>query len=176
MGEDFIAIGRISKPHGVKGEIRIEYFNPEEPHMFSHYQTIFLQGDEKSLHPYRLLTVRPHKKFILAQLEGIQSRAEAEQLRGKVVLIDPAELPPLKEDEYYWQDILGMRVVSEQGEDVGTIKEIVPTGSNDVYVVQRGTQEFLIPATQDAIMSIDIKGRTMVIRPLEGLLQQEDDL
>ena len=176
MGEDFIAIGRVSKPHGVKGEIRIEYFNLEEPHVFSHYQTIFLQGDEKSLHPYRLLTVRPHKKFILAQLEGIQSRAEAEQLRGKVVLIDPAELPPLKEDEYYWQDILGMRVVSENGEDVGTIKEIIPTGSNDVYVVEKGAQEILIPATQDVIISIDIEARTMIIHPLEGLLQQEDDL
>lgn len=142
--------------------------------MFSHYQTIFLRGDEKNLHPYRLITVRPHKKFILAQLEGIQSRADAEQLRGKVVLIDPADLPPLKEDEYYWQDILGMRVVNEQGEDVGTIKEIVTTGSNDVYVVQKGAREFLIPATQDVIMSIDIEGRTMIIRPLEGLLQEDD--
>lgn len=174
MGEDFIAIGRVSKPHGVKGEIRIAYFNPEDPQFFSHYQMIYLQGDEKSLHPYRLLTVRPHKKFILAQLEGIQSRAEAEQLRGKVVLIDPADLPPLEADEYYWQDILGMRVVSETGEDVGTIKEIVPTGSNDVYVVQKGAQEFLIPATKDVIMSIDIEAHTMVIHPLEGLVQEDD--
>ena len=176
MGEDFIVIGRISKPHGVKGEIRIDYFNPENPQCFSHYQMIFLQGDEKSLHSYRLLAVRPHKKFILAQLEGIRSRAEAEQLKGKVVLVDSAELPPLGEDEYYWQDILGMRVVSETGEDMGTVREIVPTGSNDVYVVWKEAQEFLIPATKDVIMSIDMEVRTMVIRPLEGLLQQEDDL
>jgi 16S rRNA processing protein RimM len=163
VGEDFIAIGRVSKPHGVKGEIRIAYFNPENPQFFSHYQTIYLQGDERSLLPYRLLAVRPHKKFILAQLEGIQSRAEAEELRGKVVLIDPAELPPLEADEYYWQDILGMQVVSETGEEVGTIKKIVPTGSNDVYVVQKGAQEFLIPATEDVIMSIDIDARTIII-------------
>jgi 16S rRNA processing protein RimM len=174
VGENFIVIGRISKPHGVKGEIRIEYFNPEDPQFFSHYQLIFLQGDEKSLHPYRLLTVRPHKKFILAQLEGIRNRAEAEQLRGKVVLIDPAELPPLEEDEYYWHDILGMRVVSEKGEDVGTVREIVPTGSNDVYVIQKGTKEFLIPATKEVIINIDTKARTMIIRPLEGLLQKND--
>jgi 16S rRNA processing protein RimM len=174
VGEDFIVIGRISKPHGVKGEVRIDYFNPENPRFFSHYQTIFLQGDEKSLHPYRLLAVRPHKKFILAQLEGIQSRAEAEQLRGKVVFIDPAELPPLEADEYYWRDILGMRVVSETGENMGTVKEIVSTGSNDVYVVRKEAQEFLIPATKDVIMSIDMEGRTMVIRPLEGLLQEND--
>jgi len=176
VGEDFIVIGRISKPHGVKGEISIEYFNPEDPQLFSHYHMIFLQGDEGSLSPYRVLSVRPHKRFILAQLEGIRTGAEAEQLRGKKVLVDPRELPPLEADEYYWKDILGMRVVSETGKDVGTVREIVPTGSNDVYVIQKGAQEFLIPATKDVIMSIDVKARTMIIRPLEGLLQQENDL
>jgi 16S rRNA processing protein RimM len=174
VGEDFIVIGRISKPHGVKGEIRIEYFNSEDLQFFSHYQMIFLQGDKRSLFPYRLLSARPHKRFILAQLEGIHTRAEAEQLRGKAVLIDPAELPPLEEDEYYWQDILGMRVVTEKGRDVGAVREILPTGSNDVYVLQKGTQEFLIPATKDVIISIDIKARTMIIRPVEGLVQEDD--
>ena len=174
MGEDFIVIGRIYKPHGVQGEISIEYFNPDNPHFFSHYHMIFLQGDEGSLSPYRVLSVRPHKRFILVQLEGIHTRAEAEQLRGKKVLIDPIELPLLEADEYYWQDILGMRVVSDTGKDVGTVREIVPTGSNDVYVVQKGAQEFLIPATKDVIMNIDIQARTMVIRPLEGLLQEDD--
>jgi 16S rRNA processing protein RimM len=174
VGEDFIAIGRVSKPHGVKGEIRIEYFNPEDPRLFSHYQVIFLQGDEGNLQAYRPISVRPRKKFILAQLEGIRTREEAEQLRGKVVLIDAAELPPLEEGEYYWYDILGMRVVTEKGEDVGEVTEIVPTGSNDVYVVRKGEKEFLIPATKDVIIAIDTAERTMVIRPLEGLLQEDD--
>jgi 16S rRNA processing protein RimM len=172
--ENFIAIGRVSKPHGVKGEIRIEYFNPEDLRFFSHYQVIFLQGDEGNPQAYRPISVRPHKKFILAQLEGIRTKEEAEQLRGKVVLIDPAELPPLEEGEYYWNDILGMRVVTEKGKDVGKVTEILPTGSNDVYVVQKGGKEFLIPATKDVIMSIDTEARTMVIRPLKGLLQEDD--
>ena len=174
MGEDFIAIGRVSKPHGVKGEIRIEYFNPEDLRFFSHYQVIFLQGDEGSPQAYRPISVRPHKKFILAQLEGIRTREEAEQLRGRAVLIDPAELPPLEEGEYYWNDILGMRVVTDKGGEVGKVTEILPTGSNDVYVVQKGEKEFLIPATQDVIIAIDIEARTMVIRPLKGLLQEDD--
>lgn len=174
MGEDFIAIGRVSKPHGVKGEIRIEYFNPEDLRFFSHYQVIFLQGDEGGPQAYRPISVRPHKKFILAQLEGIRTKEEAEQLRGQAVLIDPAELPPLEEGEYYWHDILGMRVVTEQGEDVGEVTEILPTGGNDVYVVRKGEKEFLIPATKEVIITIDTKARTMVIRPLKGLLHEDD--
>ena len=174
MGENFIVIGRVSKPHGLHGEIRIEYFNLEDPHLFSRYQMIFLKGDEGNPQPYRPLTVRPHKNFILAHLEGIRTKEEAEQLRGQAVLIDSAELPPLEQDEYYWQDILGMRVVTEKGEDVGKVTEILPTGSNDVYVVQKGEKEFLIPATKDVIIAIDTAVRTMVIRPLKGLLQEDD--
>ncbi len=115
---------------------------------------------------------RPHKKFILALLEGVRTRAEAEQLRGKMVLVDPADLPPLDADEYYWQDILGMRVVTEDGGNVGTITEIFPTGSNDVYVVREGEREVLIPAIKEVVVSIDTKARQMVIRPL----LDEDDL
>jgi 16S rRNA processing protein RimM len=174
VGENRIVIGRVSRPHGMKGEIRIEYFNPEDPNFFSRYQMIFIQGDKESPRPYRPIAVRPHKKFVLAQLEGVRTREEAEQLKGKVVLVDAAELPPLDADEYYWHEILGMRVVTENGGDVGKITEIVPTGSNDVYVVREGEKESLIPAIKDVILSIDKKARTIIIRPFEGLLKEDD--
>ena len=93
-------------------------------------------------------------------------------MRGKAVLVDAAELPPLDADEYYWQDILGMRVVTEDGGNVGTITEIFPTRSNDVYVVREGEREVLIPAIKEVVVSIDTKARRMVIRPL----LDEDDL
>jgi 16S rRNA processing protein RimM len=174
VGERFVVIGRVSRPHGIDGEISIDYFNPEDLPFFSRYQMIFLQGDEGSPQPYRPLTVRPHKGAILAHLEGIQTREEAEQLRGNMVLVDRAELPPLAEDEYYWHEILGMRVVTEEGEEVGEVAEIFPTGSNDVYVVREGAKEFLIPATKEVIIAIDRETRTIVIRPMEGLLQEDD--
>jgi len=158
----------------MKGEIRIEYFNPEDPNFFSRYQMIFIQGDTGNPQPYRPIAVRPHKKFVLAQLEGVRTREEAEQLRGKVVLVDHADLPSLDEDEYYWHEILGMRVVTEAGGSVGKITEILPTGSNDVYVVREGERESLIPAIKEVIISIDKKARTMVIRPFEGLLKEDD--
>jgi len=174
VGEKFVVIGKVSRPHGIHGEISIDYFNPEDPQLFSRYQMIFLQGDEGSPQPYRPITVRPHKRFILALLEGIRTREEAEQLRGKAVLVDRAELPPLEEDEYYWHEILGMRVVTEGGGQVGKVTEIFPTGSNDVYVVREGAKEVLIPATKEVIIAIDREARTIVIHPLEGLLKEDD--
>jgi 16S rRNA processing protein RimM len=174
VGEKFVVIGRVSRPHGIKGEISIEYFNPEDPQLFSRYQMIFLQGDEGSPRAYRPITVRPHKRSIVALLEGIQTREEAEQLRGKAVLVDSAELPPPEQDEYYWHEILGMRVVTEGGGQVGKVREIFPTGSNDVYVVREGAKEVLIPAIKEVIVAIDRETRTIVIRPLEGLLQEDD--
>jgi 16S rRNA processing protein RimM len=172
VGENRIVIGRVSRPHGTKGEIRIEYFNTDDPDFFSRYQMLFIQGDTESPQPYRPLAVRPHKKFVLALLEGVRTRAEAEQLRGKAVLVDPADLPSLDADEYYWREILGMRVVTEDGGNVGEITGILPTGSNDVYVVREGEREVLIPAIKEVVVSIDTKARRMVIRPL----LDEDDL
>jgi 16S rRNA processing protein RimM len=174
VGENLIAIGRVSKPHGVNGEISIEYFNRDDLDAFSRYEVLFIQGDEVSPRPYRPTKIRPHKQCILVQLEGIQSKEEAERLRGKLVLVAADALPPLDADEYYWHEILGMRVVTEGGSVVGEVAEIVPTGSNDVYVVRQGKQEHLIPATKEVIIAIEKDTRTIIIRPLEGLLEHDD--
>jgi 16S rRNA processing protein RimM len=172
--ENLIAIGRVSKPHGINGEISIVYFNHDDLDAFSRYEVLFIQGDTGDPRPYRPTKIRPHKQCILAQLEGIQSKEEAEQLRGKLVLVDPGALPPLDEGEYYWHEILGMRVVTEGGSVVGEVAEIVPTGSNDVYVVRQGKQEHLIPAIKEVIIAIEKDTRTIIIRPLEGLLEHDD--
>jgi 16S rRNA processing protein RimM len=174
VAENFIAIGRVSRPHGVNGEISIEYFNRDDLDAFSRYEVLFIQGDEESPRPYRPTKVRPHKQGILAQLEGIKNKEEAERLRGKLVLVAPGALPRLDEDEYYWHEILGMRVITEGGGVVGEVTEIFPTGSNDVYVVRQGKQEYLIPAIKEVIIAIEKDTRTIIIRPLEGLLEHND--
>jgi 16S rRNA processing protein RimM len=174
LGKNLIVIGRVSRPHGIKGEIRIEYFNPENPHFFSQYRMIYLQKEGEDPIPYRIIRARPHKKFILAELEGVQKRDDAEREKGKWVLVDPEELPALGVDEYYWYEILGIQVFTEQGAYIGEVKEIFPTGSNDVYVVKKGEKEFLIPAIKDVIIEIERDSRKMIIRPLEGLFEEND--
>ena len=169
MSEDLILIGKVIKPHGVKGELRIEYFNPEEPSFFSNYREILLRDERGVLRPFRLLKVRPHKRFLLVKLEGLRSREEASRWKGGEVLVRRDELPPLGEDEYYWQDILGMEVFSKEGKYLGEVKEILRTGSNDVYVVRKDRKEMLLPALKEVILEVDCKEGRMVVNLIEGL-------
>jgi 16S rRNA processing protein RimM len=79
-------------------------------------------------------------------------------------------LPKPDEGEYYWADLIGLRVSTEAGDDLGTLREIIETGSNDVYVVKGACREFLIPATDDVVRGIDLDAGTMTVSPLEGML------
>jgi len=102
----------------------------------------------------------------LLQIEGISTRNDAEALRGTVVRIDRSQAAPLDEDEYYHFEILGLRVVDEEGHDLGTVVEILETGANDVYVVQRPDgSELLLPAIRSVILEVDLEHQRMVVRP-----------
>jgi 16S rRNA processing protein RimM len=109
-------------------------------------------------------------------LKGIERREEVEPLLGKEILIERRFLPDLQEGEYYWLDILGILVETQEGRRLGRVKEIFPTGANDVYVIEGKRREIFIPATEEVIQNIDVKeGRMRVIR-MEGLWEEEDEV
>jgi 16S rRNA processing protein RimM len=109
-------------------------------------------------------------------LKGIERREEVEPLLGKEILIERGSLPDLPEGEYYWLDILGMLVETQEGRRLGRVKEILPTGANDVYVIEGKRREILIPATEEVIQSIDIKIGRMRFARMEGLWEEEDEV
>ena len=101
----------------------------------------------------------------------LSDKAAAEALRGTLVEIDEAALPPLEEGEYYLHDLLGLAVVTTGGERLGTLADVLTTGANDVYVLRReGKPDALIPAIPDVIRSVDLDARTMTIEPMPGLI------
>jgi 16S rRNA processing protein RimM len=102
-------------------------------------------------------------------MEGVEDIESAEILIGCQVLIPIDKLRKLPEDEYYWRDIIGIRVVTEDGHVLGIIEAILPTGGNDVYVCSGGEREILLPGIADVIRKIDIDQGIMVVRLLEGL-------
>jgi len=91
-------------------------------------------------------------------------------LNGSELYVGLSQLPVPDEDEYYWRDLIGLAVVTDQGLELGTIVDIFETGSSDIYVVRGETKEYLIPAIADVITLVDVPGKKMIITPLDGLL------
>ena len=104
------------------------------------------------------------------KLEGLNTLEEAEKYRGAAILIKGDLLPREGDEEYFWHELIGLEVYLSGGEYVGTIKHILPTGSNDIYVVQEGKTELLIPAIHDVVKEIDLINNRMIISEVEGLL------
>jgi 16S rRNA processing protein RimM len=171
MKGEYIIIGRISGLHGIKGNLRIHYYNETRSDFLS-YRKIYLEDRDGHLQPYEIQEAKIHNKFISARLKGCEGIADAEKCIGARVLVKRGNLPTLEEGEYYWLEIIGMDVVTDEGRALGRVEAILPTGSNDVYLVQGREREWLIPATEEVIVRVDREKGQMVIHPIEGLLEE----
>ncbi len=175
MERDLLPIGRVVKPHGVKGKIKVDYFG-EDLNRFPLYRQVFIKNHEGRLQTYEILEAVPQPPRLILRLKGIERIEEVEPLVGREILIEKRSLPDLQEGEYYWFDILGIEVETPEGRRIGRVKKIFPTGANDVYVIEGKRKEIFLPATEEVIQSIDIKkGRMKVIR-MEGLWEEEDEV
>lgn len=175
MVKHLFPIGRVVKPHGIKGKMKVDYFG-EDFHRFSFYHEVFVEDQTGKPEPYEVLEAIAQPPRLILRLRGIEKIEEAEPLIGKEILIKKEAFPPLEEREYYWMDILGMKVVTEGGKRIGRVKEIFPTGANDVYVVEGKRGEILLPAIEEVIQSVDLKRGVMKVIRLEGLWEDEDEV
>ena len=173
MGKNgFVPVGKIVGAHGVKGNIKV-YSYAESLSVFNPGSLILLinpKGFEKS---YKIKWVKPHGRLILLSLEGVENRNSVETLIGSVFFIERANLPELEDGSYYWVDIIGISVFTTDDEYIGLVESIIPTGSNDVFVVRNPNKahdnETLIPAIESVILEIDLKLKTMRVDLPEGL-------
>jgi 16S rRNA processing protein RimM len=143
-------------------------YNPESNTLRADQQLTLRWADRSS--SVRLLAVRPHKSFRLLTLDGYASATAAESLVGAEVCIDTADLPPLRPDEVYHRDLIGLRVETVDGRPLGVVDGVLSTGGNDVCVVRDGAKEHLIPLIADVVRQIDLAGGRLVIEPIPGLL------
>jgi len=130
---------------------------------------IFIGATAKTALPFQIAAVRTTKRSILLELEGVSDAAASNALAGFHLYIPSERLNALQENEYYWRDILGLNVVTEEGLKLGQIEKIIPTGGNDVYVCAGGEREILLPAIENVIKVVDIERGLLVVRLLEGL-------
>ena len=162
-------MGRVVRPHGIEGALRIKSYAQSEE-SFLDAGTVFLRSSHGETREYAVASVKPHKNILLIKLEGLNTLEEAETYRGAAILIKRDSLPREGEGEYFWHELIGLEVYLSGGEYVGTLKHILPTGSNDIYVVQGGRSEVLIPAIHEVVKEIDLINIRMVISEVEGLL------
>jgi 16S rRNA processing protein RimM len=161
-------VGRIVRPHGVRGEVNLRALTAYPERLSS--QVRLYVGSRRQRFAVRRIRQRS-EEMLIVQLEGIDDRDAAESLREEMVYVHIDDAVPLEEDEYYLYQIEGIRVVTGEGEELGQVTDVIETGANDVYVVTTpdGT-EHLIPAIADVIQTVDVAKGVMVVKLLDGLL------
>ena len=168
MNNDLIEIARITGPNGLKGKMWITPYG-DSFETFSAY-THLIVGNQGT--PRELISCAQRKGRYIIELEGITHIDHVERIKGESLFVTRDQLGDLGEGEYYYSDLLGMRVVDTQGKVLGELVNIFSTGSNDVFVVDR-VKQYYIPATKDVIIEISTQDRTIVVDTslLEGLLE-----
>ena len=165
-----IVIGKIVNVVGIKGEIKI-YSYAEEKERFEKLEKIYI-GTEGKNQEYRLTKVRYKGETVIATLEGLTDRNEAEKLKESLVLMDAADLEELPEGIYYIRDLIGMDVVSDKGEKLGILKNINTNTHQRVYEVERhGKADILIPGVDEFILNVDMEKKVITVRVIEGLYE-----
>ena len=164
----FFEIGKIVKSCGLKGRIKAVSYLESNDKLQDLEELYIGYGNEKK-GPFKLKGIQSGGKSFFLEIEGVENLQSANALVGCQVLISTDKLEELPEGEYYWRDMIGLKVVTEEGSILGVIEAIFPTGSNDVYVCSGGEREVLLPGIADVIRRIDIDRGMMVVRLLEGL-------
>jgi 16S rRNA processing protein RimM len=169
MAEDLLVIGRITKPHGIGGEVRVTPFT-ESPRVFTQYDRIYLRLPDGEPRLMMVRAARPHKNAVLLKLEDVENRDQAEEIIGADLLIQREWLPDPDEDEYYWIDLIGLRVFTENGGTLGNVTNLIAGSEDDLLVIKDDKREILLPFRNEIIREVDLDQGRIVVDPPEGLL------
>lgn len=165
-----IAVGRITKSVGIRGEVRVSMLT-DSPERFVKLEAVWCGTDETTAVRFSILSMRIERSAVVLKLKEIDSRSLADEHRGEYLFVESKDTVAPGKGSYFIHDIIGMKVVTEAGEEIGRVRDVMEMPANDVWVVTSGTKEILIPAIKEVIRQVDLNGRTVVIRPLEGMLE-----
>jgi 16S rRNA processing protein RimM len=170
---EWFNVGKIVNTHGIKGEVRVisKTDFPDERYTVGNKLYFFKQGT-KDYQELIVQAYRRHKQFDLLTFEGYTSINAVEQFKGGILKINKEQLGELNEGEYYYHEIIGCEIFSEEGEKIGVIKDILSPGANDVWVIRKegSTKEFYIPYIDDVVKEVDPVKKKVTVHLLEGLL------
>lgn len=174
-GDGLRRVGRIIRPHGIRGELVVEP-RTDSPEIRFAVDAVLLvtprTGDQRRM---TITAARPHTGRLLVFFDGVAGRDAAEELRGAELFADVADLPPTEDpDEFYDHELEGLAVRTVTGEQVGTLKEILHGPGGDLLVVDRGGAEVLVPFVREIVTEVDPAAGSVVLDPPLGLLEDAD--
>ena len=167
MTEEF-QVGVITSTHGIRGEVKV-YPTTDDPARFKQLKTVTL-NDRDGSRILHIRSVKFFKQYVILGFEEFNDINQVEGLKKAVLTVSREDAVPLDEDEYYVSDLIGIRCVDDTDEEIGILKEVMPTGANDVYVIEKDGRQILVPAIKDCIREVDMESGIMHIHLLEGLI------
>ena len=166
--EDLLKVGVITTTHGVRGEVKV--FPTTDPERFLDLEYVILDAG-REMKKLEIRNVKFFKNLVILKFNGIDNINDIEMYKGRDLWVPREEAQELDEDEYYIGDLIGMEVVLEDNTHFGTLKDVMETGANDVYVVETSEgEEILLPAIRDCILDVNVEEKRMTVHVLEGLL------
>ena len=171
MLKQFLETGKIVGTHGIKGMLRVQGWC-DSGEFLQQFKYIYTDPDGKT--KYTVKSAQPHGNVVLMALKGVDSIEQAEALRNKIIYIARKDVE-LPEDRYFIADLIGCTVRDADTEKVlGTLTDVSETGANDVWHITKDGKEYLVPAIDEIIVSVNVTDGDIVIRPLKGIFDDED--
>lgn len=166
--ENLLQIGVITSTHGIKGEVKV-FPTTDDTNRFKKLKECFIEFKDEMI-PVKAQGCKFFKNMVILKFEGIDNINDIEKYKQCKLWVDREHAVKLAQDEYFVADLIGTAVVKEDGEKLGILTEIIPTGANDVYVVTDETKkEWLLPAIKECILEIDMENQKMVVRFMKGM-------
>lgn len=167
--EDMLQVGVITQTHGVRGEVKV-FPTTDDVNRFKKLKQVILDTGKETM-PLEIQSVKFFKQFVILKFKGIDNINDIEKYKRCSLYVTREHAVPLEEDEYFIVDMIGMEVCTEDGNIFGTLKDVIETGANDVYVIESAEHgEVLVPAIKECIRSVDIEKGQMMIHLMDGLI------
>lgn len=167
--EDRFQVGVITTTHGVRGEVKV-FPTTDDPRRFRRLKEVILDTGREQIH-LEIEGVKFFKQFVILKFKGIDSINDVEKYRQKSLYVTRENAVPLRRNEYFIADLIDLKVLDELDQEIGTLKDVMETGANDVYVIEMTDgKELLLPAIKQCILDVNVEEGFMKVHILDGLL------
>ena len=166
--QDLLRVGVITSTHGIRGEVKV-FPTTDDPDRFKKLKECIIAGKRGNVN-VTVQSVKFFKQYVIVKFKEFDNINDIEIYTKCDLLVTRDNAVKCEPGEYFICDLIGLRVITDEGEELGTIKDVLQTGANDVYVIAKeNTPDLLVPAIHDCVLAVDIEAQTMTVHLLEGL-------